>query len=180
MLPPFCLLLLHPGLVHTQKLCKARHILSRIRRRDLYKCVDQYVYPSSLVSTWDRTLLSETQVAAFLPLPCPDPSMSSPDDDPSAVVATTTTATTMKERGKEGGQGGKNVHESDIIVSWTNIHFGMKQQNPLQFVAFYSYRNLHESFLAVSLLPFPSPPLSFSFSFLFSFWMERGIGLSSG
>ncbi|TIA83461.1 hypothetical protein E3P94_00852 [Wallemia ichthyophaga] len=85
----------------TPELEQARSILERLYLRDLYRCVDHSVYPSSDFSKEDIANLNSELVASHAP---------------------------------------DNVELSadDIIVDWTRIHHGMKQEDPVSKIWFFS------------------------------------------
>lgn len=96
-------------------LAPAREIFLRIRRRDLYRCVD-YLH----VDVADKAALAEVITAQ--------------------EVAREANAIRLGIRDSDDGEEGgrvREVRESDIIIDWSYLHFGMKQQDPIEQVLFY-------------------------------------------
>lgn len=84
-----------------KELGPARDILQRLYLRDLYRCVDHSVYPSSEFTKEDIENLNSEFVASHAP-------------DNVELTA------------------------DDIIVDWTRIHHGMKQEDPVSKIWFFS------------------------------------------
>ena len=101
-------------IVH-QELAEARALFDRIHTRDLYKCVDFKVIDWPM-----RPLFQKHITAAHIVQACRELSIATtpPDDGDSS-----------------------SLQESDIFVSFSLMHFGMKEKNPLDFVRFYSKRD---------------------------------------
>jgi len=97
------------------RLSPAREIIVRIRRRDLYRCVD-YLH----VAVKDKATLAEVVTAQ--------------------EVAREANAIRLgmedSEDGEEGG-GAREVREDDVIIDWSYLHFGMKELDPIEQVKFY-------------------------------------------
>jgi len=95
---------------------KARAIIKRLRKRDLYKMVDQKVLPREYRALWKNDLTAEriAEVSKTLPI--------------------------------TGGEGGDTaLSADDVIVDFTGLHFGMKEKNPLDHVRFYEKRKPNEA-----------------------------------
>ena len=95
-----------------QELAEARALFDRIHTRDLYKCVDYKVIDWPM-----RSLFQKHITAAHIVEAC----------------RTLSVAKTLIDDGDSS-----SLQESDIFVSFSVMHFGMKEKNPLDFVRFYS------------------------------------------
>ena len=95
-----------------QELAQARAIFDRIHTRDLYKCVDFKVVDWQM-----RPLFKKYITAARIVEACRALSV----------------ATTPADDGDSS-----SLQESDIVVSFSLMHFGMMEKNPLNFIRFYS------------------------------------------
>lgn len=93
-------------------LTPAREIIRRIRRRDLYRCVD-YLH----VSVADKAALAEVVT----------------------VQEVVREANVIRSRIEdiEGGEGVREVTDRDVIIDWSYLHYGMKAQDPIEQVLFY-------------------------------------------
>lgn len=103
------------------RLAESQSILERIASRDLYNCVDWYVGKFEKYERFKSHITPDSIVQAarhkFLNrmpqgAPCPDP----------GDVA--------------------NLRPEHVIVDFNMIHHGMKEKNPLDFIRFYSKRNI--------------------------------------
>ncbi|KDQ07753.1 hypothetical protein BOTBODRAFT_38548 [Botryobasidium botryosum FD-172 SS1] len=94
---------------------QARAIIRRLRKRDLYKMVDQKVLPREYRALWKDDLTAERIAEVSKTLP-----------------------------GSEVG-GGMTLCVDDVIVDFTGLHFGMKEKNPLDYVRFYEKRKPNEA-----------------------------------
>ena len=99
-------------LLFTKELAPARAIFDRIHTRDLYKCVDFKVID------WPDRSLFRTHITA-------------------ARIAEACRALSIIPTPADDGDS-STLQESDIVVSFSMMHFGMKEKNPLDFVRFYS------------------------------------------
>lgn len=101
------------------RLTAAREIILRIRRRDLYRCVD-YLH----VGVADQATLAEVVTAQ-------------------EVAREANTIRLAIKDGDDGEEGGcvKEVKECDIIINWSYLHFGMKERDPMEQVLFYGKGN---------------------------------------
>ena len=93
------------------RLTPAREIILRIRRRDLYRCVD-YLH----VGVADKAALAEVVTAQ--------------------AVAREANVIRLRMV-NEGGEGSREVTDSDVIIDWSYLHFGMKERDPIEQVLFY-------------------------------------------
>ncbi|CCM00278.1 uncharacterized protein FIBRA_02308 [Fibroporia radiculosa] len=96
---------------------KARSILGRIHKRDLYKCVDYKVFP------WSRKDICEEY---FTPEKIVQAALADNGDDPDAF---------------EHGE----LTADHVIVDLAKMHYGMKDKNPLDYVKFYSKQHPNTS-----------------------------------
>jgi deoxynucleoside triphosphate triphosphohydrolase SAMHD1 len=94
------------------RLASAREIILRMRRRDLYRCVD-YLH----VGVADKAALAEVVTAQ--------------------EVAREANTIRLGIEDGEGGGGVREVKESDVIINWGYLHFGMKERDPMEQVLFY-------------------------------------------
>ncbi|KAF8812642.1 HD-domain/PDEase-like protein [Phlegmacium glaucopus] len=106
------------------ELAQARAIFDRIRTRDLYKCVDFKVIDWPMRSLFQKHITAARIVEACRALPTP----------------------TTTEDG--GSLSTTSLQESDVIVSFVLMHFGMKEKNPLDFIRFYSKQDYTRSYKA--------------------------------
>ncbi|KAJ1736011.1 hypothetical protein LPJ61_000228 [Coemansia biformis] len=90
------------------ELADARDIVARIRTRDIYKFVDEYILPASIAPFAD-TAISAAEIVGHRA-----------DND--------------------------DFGESDVLVDVCRIHYGMKKENPVDHVRFYSKYNVAEKF----------------------------------
>jgi hypothetical protein len=95
-----------PRLTYSQELGTAREIVTRLRRRELYKCVDVLHLTSRQEALWKEFITSE-KIAL----------------EANRVRAEIPTTSELRE-----------VVPLDIIVDWTFVHFGMKDKNPVELV----------------------------------------------
>ncbi|KAF5343308.1 hypothetical protein D9756_011590 [Leucocoprinus leucothites] len=95
------------------ELAKSRAIVRRIRDRDLYKMVDYKVVEWPFRTLFRDKVTSKKIVDEVKRRASSDPL---PDDFP-------------------------ELEEEDVIVDLCTMHYGMKEENPLKFVKFYSKRN---------------------------------------
>ena len=93
------------------RLTPAREIILRIRRRDLYRCVD-YLH----VGVADKAALAEVVTAQ-------------------AVAREANVIRLCMD--SEGGEGSREITDSDVIIDWSYLHFGMKERDPIEQVLFY-------------------------------------------
>ncbi len=109
-----------------QRLADAQAILHRIRVRDLYKCVDYKVFEWELKKQIRATFTAESVVKAFKDLYANRASLA-----------------------PEQKEGLDNVKPEDaaelraehVIIDLTERHHGMKNENPLDYMKFYSKHN---------------------------------------
>lgn len=99
-----------------QELAQARAIFDRIHTRDLYKCVDFKVID------WPLRPLFQKHITA-------------------ARIVEASRALSVVEDGDSA-----SLQESDVVISFRLMHFGMKEKNPLDFVRFYSKHDLTRKF----------------------------------
>lgn len=92
---------------------ESRDIIRRIRDRDLYKCVDWKVIEWSLRGLFREKVTSKHIVEEVKRRAVSDPL---PPNFP-------------------------ELKESDVIVDFSTMHYGMKEENPLKYVKFYSKRS---------------------------------------
>ena len=97
------------------RLTPAREIILRIRRRDLYRCVD-YLH----VGVADKAALAEEVTAQAV-----------------ARAANLIRLRMEDSEDSEGGEGVREVTDSDVIIDWSYLHFGMKERDPIEQVLFY-------------------------------------------
>ncbi|KAH6890072.1 HD-domain/PDEase-like protein [Coprinopsis sp. MPI-PUGE-AT-0042] len=97
---------------------EARKIFTRIRHRDLYRCVDYKVVDWELRNAFEAFITPEKIVAAIRSLP--------PFDVQSFENMAGLT------------QSLEEVQPEDIVVDFSTMHYGMKAQNPLERIKFYS------------------------------------------
>lgn len=107
-----CPLLVCLTLIVYQNLAEARALFDRIHTRDLYKCVDYKVIDWPMRSLFQKHITAPRIMEACRELSID--TMPVDDGDPSSL------------------------QESDIFVSFSIMHYGMKEKNPLDFVRFYS------------------------------------------
>lgn len=100
-----------------QELAAAQAIFARIRRRELYKCVDYKVIDWPMRDCFRKHVTAERIVAAAHNL-SPEPSTPEQTDDDESTLNT-----------------------QDVVVDFSLMHYGMKEKNPLDFVKFYSKSN---------------------------------------
>lgn len=100
-----------------QELAAAQAIFARIRRRELYKCVDYKVIDWPMRDCFRNHVTPERIVAAARNL-SPEPSTPEQTDDDESTLNT-----------------------QDVVVDFSLMHYGMKEKNPLDFVKFYSKSN---------------------------------------
>jgi hypothetical protein len=118
---------LDQALTSLQELLEARRILERIQNRDLYRCVDYKVFD------WEhRELLKDHITAAGIVAEAKrecfarigrsasrlDPEIDDEDD-----------AITLEDIG--------DLTPDKVIVTFSTMHYGMKDKSPLEFVKFY-------------------------------------------
>ena len=90
-------------------LTPARKIILRIRQRDLYRCVD-YLH----VGVADKAALAELVTAQEV----------------------AREANAIRSR-IEDSEHVREVTDRDVIIDWSYLHFGMKEQDPIEQVLFY-------------------------------------------
>lgn len=95
-----------------QELAPARAIFDRIHTRDIYKCVDFKVIDWPMRSLFQKHITAARIVEACRELTLV--SASTEDADASSL------------------------QESDVVINFALMHYGMKEKNPLDFVRFYS------------------------------------------
>jgi len=93
-------------------LTPAREIILRIRQRDLYRCVD-YLH----VGVSDKAALAEVVTAQ--------------------EVAREANAIRLGIEDSEEGGRVREVRDSDVIIDWSYLHFGMRERDPMEQVLFY-------------------------------------------
>ncbi|KZV66771.1 HD-domain/PDEase-like protein [Peniophora sp. CONT] len=131
---------------------EARKIFDRVTNRDLYRCVDYKVFSFDERPILEKEVTEEAVVAAAKSLapgrfrfPPKDasnfPGFGSIDDDqedaedgPAIIDAERQAALTA----------------SDLVVTMSTMHYGMKNENPLNKISFYSKRNPNRSAHATS------------------------------
>ncbi|KAL5530824.1 hypothetical protein ACEPAF_7082 [Sanghuangporus sanghuang] len=113
-------------------LAESRRILERIRRRDLYRCVDWGTFRYDLLSRLKKLISPEQIVHAAKELFRFDldgkPGRSRSRGPNQDIVA--------------------SLSVEDVIVDFSTLHFGMKEKNPIDFVRFYGKHNVYQSFKA--------------------------------
>ena len=97
------------------RLTPAREIILRIRRRDLYRCVD-YLH----VGVADQAALAKVVTAQAV-----------------AQAANVIRLDIKNSQDSQGGEGVREVTDSDVIIDWNYLHFGMKERDPIEQVLFY-------------------------------------------
>lgn len=97
------------------RLALAREIILRIRRRDLYRCVDY-----SHIDVAKKATLAEVITAEEVAREANAIRLGIEDSDDA----------------KEG-RSVREVRECDVIIDWSYLHFGMKQRDPIEQVLFY-------------------------------------------
>ena len=112
-------------LIVYQELAQARAIFDRIHSRDLYKCVDFKVVD------WPVRSLFRKHITA-------------------ARIAEACRALSVVTVPADDGDS-SSLQESDIVVSFSLMHFGMKEKNPLDFVRFYSKHDLNRRFSSYTI-----------------------------
>jgi len=93
-------------------LTPAREIILRIRRRDLYRCVD-YLH----VGVADKAALAKVVTAQ--------------------EVVREANVIRSRIEDSEGREGVREVTDSDVIIDWSYLHYGMREQDPIEQVLFY-------------------------------------------
>jgi hypothetical protein len=94
------------------RLAPAREIILRIRRRDLYRCVD-YLH----VGVSDKGALAAVVTAQ--------------------EVAREANAIRLGIEDSEDREGVREVRDNDVIIDWSYLHFGMRERDPIEQVLFY-------------------------------------------
>jgi hypothetical protein len=112
-------------LLFYQELAQARAIFDRIHSRDLYKCVDFKVVD------WPMRSLFQTHITA------------------ARIVEACRSLSVITTPADDGDS--STLQESDVVVSFSLMHFGMKEKNPLDFIRFYSKHDPNRK----SFLPIP-------------------------
>ena len=118
-----------------QKLAEAQAILHRIDVRDIYKSVDLKVF------TWD---MKAKLKAAFTPATIVQ---SMKDLYEMRATLDSATAQALEEVNPEDVNALAPKH---IIIDLTERHHGMKNENPLDYIRFYSKHNPHCACLPLS------------------------------
>ena len=108
------------------RLNPAKEIILRIRRRDLYRCVD-YLH----VGVSDKAALAEVVTAE--------------------KVAREANAIRLDIEGSEDGGGVREVRDSDVIIDWSYLHFGMRERDPIEQVLFYGKGSANSELFEYSL-----------------------------
>jgi hypothetical protein len=99
-----------------QELAEARALLHRIHTRDLYKLVDYKIFDWELRDLCEEHITPANIVKAAKALAIVDSSSSSEYDNVTV----------------------QSLEAEHVIVNRCDMHHGMKEQNPLDFVKFYS------------------------------------------
>ena len=135
-----------------QELEQAREIFDRIPQRDLYKCVDYKVidWPDSEIFTNHITPKKIVESAlALISVP------NTPDFIPDFGDLGLSTEENVGMLPTSDISNTRLLQESDVIVDFSTMHYGMKEKNPLDSVRFYSKLNMnrmcHWSFASKSL-----------------------------
>lgn len=118
-------------------LAEAQEIFTRIRHRDLYKCADYKVVDWELREAFQTFVTPEKIVAAIRTLSPSDASVESPtanrqDVEMDQVDAPSNSNSSQLARWIE------EIQPEDVVVDFATMHYGMKAQNPLERVKFYS------------------------------------------
>ncbi|KAI0922134.1 hypothetical protein AcW1_004083 [Taiwanofungus camphoratus] len=109
------------------ELAEARTILHRVNTRDLYRRVDYKVFPWSQRTICREHFTPERIVRAAKTLSASGGSVSQQNADPADV---------------------EELNASHVIVDMAEMHYGMKDQNPLDSVMFYSKHHPDKSMKA--------------------------------
>lgn len=109
-----------------QRLAPAQEILHRICVRDLYKSVDFKVFQWELKADLKETFTPESVVKAFRDLYARRASLSAEQAESLEQVAPEDAAALSPEH---------------VIIDLGERHHGMKNENPLDFMKFYSKHN---------------------------------------
>lgn len=119
-------------------LAKSRELINRLRRRDLYKFVDQINIPSSSeIKSFLKEHLTNEKLMECAVL--------------SRVSSAGSSAAFTELRGETAPQAGTLLEGStlsvaDFSVSWCTINYAMKDSNPMDFVQVYSKYNPDQAF----------------------------------
>ncbi|KAI0706868.1 hypothetical protein C8T65DRAFT_740425 [Cerioporus squamosus] len=108
------------------RLTEAQAILHRIRVRDLYKCVDYKVFEWELKKQIKATFTAESVVKAFKDLYAKRASLGLEQKDGLDHVKPEDAA---------------DLRSEHVIIDLTERHHGMKNENPLDYMKFYSKHN---------------------------------------
>jgi len=116
----------------SQELLEAQSILGRIQNRDLYRCVDYKVFD------WEhREFLQENitpeDIVAEAKREC---SARAASGQPAAELG----FETDDESDDISPEDIEDLTKEKVIVSFSTMHYGMKEKNPLDFVKFYTKR----------------------------------------
>lgn len=110
------------------RLTPAREIILRIRRRDLYRCVD-YLH----VGVSDKAALEKVLTEQ--------------------KVAREANAIRLDIEGSKDGESAREVRDSDVIIDWTYLHYGMREQDPIEQVLFYGKGNANSELFEYGFAP---------------------------
>lgn len=119
-LPHFLTLIRVIPIRSSQELAPARAIFDRISSRDLYSIVD-----FNIIEYKDMALARSLFTPAHI------------------IERLFTHTFTEEELEHINPEDVKELLPKDIIVDFATMHYGMKEENPLKFVAFYSKRDLN-------------------------------------
>lgn len=110
------------------RLTPAREIILRIRRRDLYRCVDYLHVGVSDKAALEKVLTEEK-------------------------VAREANAIRLDIEGSEDGESAREVRDSDVIIDWAYLHYGMREQDPIEQVLFYGKGNANSELFKYGFAP---------------------------
>ncbi|KAJ1920169.1 hypothetical protein H4219_001542 [Mycoemilia scoparia] len=88
---------------------ESKDIVSRVRRRDLYKFVDEFTIPPAVARYIEKSKVTPSRIVEYRDV----------NDD---------------------------LSESDIIVRWGRLHYGMGPENPIKHIRFFADNCPHKSF----------------------------------
>lgn len=122
-------------IVLLKELKQAREIFDRIPKRDLYKCVDYKVidWPDREIFTNHITPRKIIDSAIALSSVMNTPVIGDLDLMSTKLCVPKGDRTASKPL----------LQESDVIVDFSIMHYGMREKNPLDFVRFYSKYNMN-------------------------------------
>ncbi|THH02196.1 hypothetical protein EW026_g597 [Hermanssonia centrifuga] len=116
------------------ELAEARALFRRINIRDLYKCVDYKIFPWKLKDICRQHITAEAIVEAAKKAPfatC----------DPQEIDGSDPEQVDAQDVGPADPQTVEALDPKHVIIDMAEMHYGMKEKNPLNYVQFYSKYN---------------------------------------